>query len=107
MSLDLFEANRKEQLSSRAPLATRMRPRSLDELVGHESVVGKGTLLRKAIEADRLSSIILWGPPGAGKTTLARIVASTTKAHFAAVSAVTSGVADLRAAIKEASDRLG
>jgi putative ATPase len=107
MSLDLFEANRKEQLSTRAPLATRMRPRKLDEIVGHESVVGKGTLLRKAIEADRLSSIILWGPPGAGKTTLARIVASTTKAHFAALSAVTSGVADLRAAIKEASDRLG
>ncbi len=107
MTMDLFEANRKEQLSSRAPLATRMRPRSLDELAGHESIVGPGTLLRKAIEADRLSSIILWGPPGSGKTTLARIVASTTKAHFASMSAVTSGVADLRAAIKEAADRLG
>ncbi len=107
MSMDLFEAHRKEQLASRAPLATRMRPRSLDELVGQEHVVGPGTLLRRAIEADKLSSLILWGPPGTGKTTLARIIANSTKAHFAAVSAVTSGVADLRAAIKEAADRLG
>jgi putative ATPase len=106
-SLDLFEANRREQMVNRAPLATRMRPRSLDELVGQEHVVGQGTLLRRAIEADRLSSLILWGPPGSGKTTLAQIIAATTKAHFAAVSAVTSGVADLRAAIKAAADRLG
>ncbi len=105
--MDLFEAHRKEQLASRAPLATRMRPRNLDELVGQEHVVGPGTLLRRAIEADKLSSLILWGPPGTGKTTLARIIASSTRAHFAAVSAVTSGVADLRAAIKEAADRLG
>ena len=84
-----------------------MRPRTLDELVGQEHVVGPGTLLRRAIEADRLSSLILWGPPGSGKTTLARIIAATTQAHFAALSAVTSGVADLRAAIKEAADRLG
>ena len=107
MSMDLFDAHRKEQLATRAPLATRMRPRTLDELVGQEHVVGPGMLLRKAIEADRLSSLILWGPPGTGKTTLARIIANSTKAHFAAVSAVTSGVADLRAAIKEAADRLG
>lgn len=105
--MDMFEANRLQQLSSRAPLSTRMRPRSLDELVGQEHVIGEGTLLRKAIEADRLSSLILWGPPGAGKTTLARIVASTTRASFVAVSAVTSGVADLRKAISEAQDRLG
>jgi putative ATPase len=107
VSLDLFEANRRQQVANRAPLATRMRPRSLDELVGQDAVVGPGTLLRRAIEADRLSSLILWGPPGSGKTTLARIIAATTKAHFAAVSAVTSGVAELRAAIKEAGDRLG
>ncbi len=105
--MDLFEANRRDQLASRAPLATRMRPRTLDELVGQEAIVGAGTLLRRAIEADRLSSLILWGPPGSGKTTLARIVAATTRAHFAAVSAVSSGVADLRAAIKEAAERLG
>jgi putative ATPase len=107
MTMDLFEASRREQLSSRAPLATRMRPRSLEELVGHREIVGPGTLLRKAIEADRLSSLILWGPPGSGKTTLARIVATTTRAHFISLSAVTSGVADLRSAIKEAGDLLG
>lgn len=105
--MDLFEANKADELSSRAPLATRMRPRTLDELVGQEHVIGPGTLLRKAIEADRLSSLILWGPPGTGKTTTARVIANTTHAHFVAVSAVTSGVADLRKAIKEASDRLG
>ncbi len=104
---DLFEANRQEQLSSRAPLATRMRPASLDDVVGQWDVVGPGSLLRRAIEADRLSSVILWGPPGTGKTTLARIIATTTQAHFVAMSAVTSGVADLRVAIKEAADRLG
>jgi len=107
MNLDLFDAQRRERLAVNAPLATRMRPRSLDELVGHESVIGKDTLLRRAIESDRLSSLILWGPPGAGKTTIARIIAETTRAEFVALSAVTSGVADLRAAIKEAQDRLG
>lgn len=107
MTLDLFEAHRQEQLSMRAPLATRMRPRTLDDIVGHERVIGPGTLLRQAILSDRLSSLILWGPPGSGKTTLARIIAATTKAHFVAISAVTSGVAELRAAIKEAQDRLG
>lgn len=105
--MDLFEANRQRILSSRAPLATRMRPRSLDELIGQEHILGPDTLLRKAIEADKLSSLILWGPPGAGKTTLARIIASTTRASFDAVSAVTSGVADLRRAISDAQDRLG
>lgn len=84
-----------------------MRPRHLDELIGQEHIIGEGTLLRKAIEADKLSSLILWGPPGAGKTTLARIIATTTRASFVALSAVTSGVADLRKAITEAKDRLG
>ena len=84
-----------------------MRPRTLDDLVGHESILGPETLLRRAIEADRLSSLVLWGPPGSGKTTLARIIANTTNAAFESISAVTSGVADLRKAIKEAQDRLG
>jgi len=105
--MDLFESNREEQLAARGPLATRMRPRSLDELVGQEHVLGPGTLLRNAIESDRLASIILWGPPGSGKTTLARIIAGTTDAVFTSVSAVSSGVADLRKAIVDARDRLG
>ena len=104
---DLFDLQREEQLARRAPLATRMRPRNLDDLIGHGAIVGPGTLLRRAIEADTLSSLILWGPPGSGKTTLARIIANTTRAAFESVSAVTGGVADLRAVIKNAKDRLG
>lgn len=104
---DMFDAQGDQHLASRAPLATRMRPQTLDDLFGHASIVGPDSLLRRAIEADRLSSLILWGPPGSGKTTLARIVANTTDAAFESVSAVTSGVADLRAAIKGAKDRLG
>lgn len=105
--MDMFEQQRVRELATRGPLAARMRPRTLDELVGQEHVVGPGTLMRKAIEADRLSSVVLWGPPGSGKTTLAQIIALTTRAHFASVSAVSSGVADLRKAIAEARDRLG
>jgi putative ATPase len=105
--MDMFEENRKRMLTQRAPLADRMRPRSLDELVGQEHLVGDGTLLRRAIEQDRISSLILWGPPGSGKTTLARIVANTTKSRFIQLSAVSAGVADLRREVKEAADQLG
>ncbi len=105
--MDLFDAHRKELLRKRAPLADRMRPRTLDELLGQERVIGPGTLLRQAIERDRLSSLILWGPPGSGKTTLARVVAGVTQAHFVQLSAVMAGVADLRREVKEARDRLG
>ncbi|HVX30586.1 MAG TPA: replication-associated recombination protein A [Nitrolancea sp.] len=105
--MDLFDAHRKELLRKRAPLADRMRPRTLDELLGQEKVIGQGTLLRQAIERDRLSSLILWGPPGSGKTTLARVIAGVTQAHFVQLSAVMAGVADLRREVKEASDRLG
>ena len=86
----------------REPLAARMRPRTLDEFVGQEQVVGPGRALRRAIESDQLPSMILWGPPGTGKTTLARIVAQMTGAHFAAVSAVSAGVADLRRVVADA-----
>jgi putative ATPase len=105
--VDLFEANRRKALEHVAPLSTRMRPRNLAELVGHESVIGDGTLLRQAIEQDHLFSLVLWGPPGSGKTTLARLIANETAAHFVAISAVSSGVAELRAIVRDASDRLG
>ena len=88
-----------------APLAARMRPRTLDEIVGQEHILGEGKTLRKAIEADRLPSLVLWGPPGSGKTTLARVIANTTHAHFSPVSAVSAGVADLRRIVKEAAER--
>ncbi|MDQ3226502.1 MAG: replication-associated recombination protein A [Chloroflexota bacterium] len=105
--MDLFEANRRSTLDRSAPLAARMRPQSLSDIVGHHDVIGEGTLLRQAIEQDNLISLVLWGPPGSGKTTLARLIAGETRAHFAAISAVSSGVADLRAIVREASDRLG
>ena len=106
--MDLFEHSRQEQIRREAPLAARMRPRTLDEFVGQEHIAGEGRLLRRAIEADRLfSSLIFWGPPGTGKTTLATIVANTTASHFETISAVLAGVADLRRVIKEAKDRRG
>ena len=89
-----------------APLADRMRPRTLDEFIGQDQIVGPGRLLRRAIEADRLTSSIFWGPPGCGKTTLASIVAESTRASFAKLNAVTSGVADVREVLREAEDRL-
>jgi putative ATPase len=103
----LFDTQRENALQRQAPLAARMRPRTLEEFVGQEQIVGQGKLLRRAITGDTLFSIILWGPPGSGKTTLARIIAETTNAHYEPVSAVAAGVADLRRLIKEAQDRLG
>ena len=91
--MDLFE---KEQKNTHSPLAYRMRPRSLDEYIGQQHILGKGKLLRRAIQIDQISSIILYGPPGTGKTTLARVIANTTKSHFATLNAVLSGVKELR-----------
>ena len=104
---DLFEVSTEAQLRQDAPLAARMRPLNFDEYVGQEHLIGKGRALRTSIEADRLPSIVLWGPPGSGKTTLARIIASQTQASFKQVSAVASGVAELRQVIKEAKDIRG
>ena len=99
---DLFSNNAK----TLAPLADRMRPRTLDEFVGQGQIVGPGKLLRRAIEADRLTSSISWGPPGCGKTTLASIIAETTRATFVKLNAVTSGVADVREVLRAAEERL-
>jgi len=104
---DLFVHSRKAQIEKEQPLAARMRPRTLDEFVGQEDILGAGTLLRRAIEADRISSMILWGPPGTGKTTLAMIVANHTHSHFDSISAVMAGVGDIRHLVKEAQDRRG
>ncbi len=104
--MDLFDHAMNERMEQEAPLAARMRPRTLDELVGQDDIIGPGRLLRRTIEADRLfSSIILWGPPGTGKTTLARLIAQYTKAHFEIISAVLAGVAELRRVIAEAEER--
>ena len=104
--MDLFDHSLEEQLKQQAPLAARMRPRTLDDIVGQEHILGHGSLLRRAIQADLLfSSIILYGPPGTGKTTLARVIANTTQAHFESLSAVLAGVADLRKAIEGATER--
>ncbi len=103
----LFDASEKAARAQVAPLASRMRPRTLDEFAGQEAAVGPGTWLRRAIEGDALLSVILYGPAGTGKTSLARIIAAATQAHFEEVSAVTSGVSDLRRAIDSATQRLG
>ena len=105
--MNLFDLHREERLQREAPLPARMRPRSFAEFVGQEHIVGEGRVLRKAIEQDQLPSIILWGPPGSGKTTLAFVIAAVTKSHFSPISAVNAGVADLRKAVEEASERRG
>lgn len=99
---DLFKKKMEQNLHREAPLADRMRSRTFEEFFGQEKIVGTGTLLRRAIENDELFSIIFWGPPGSGKTTLARIIAEQTKSKFVQMSAVTSGIGDLRKIIQEA-----
>ena len=105
--MTLFEHSADSQMRREAPLAARMRPRSFDEFAGQEHLIGPGRALRKSIEADQIPSMVLWGPPGSGKTTLANLIATMTRSYFSPVSAVGSGVADLRRIVKEARDRLG
>ena len=92
---DLFSAQEREQEARDAPLAARMRPRTLDEYLGQDHIVGAGRMLRRALERDTVPSLILWGPPGCGKTTIARLLAEHTDMAFEPLSAVFSGVADL------------
>ncbi|MCH8825708.1 MAG: replication-associated recombination protein A [Chloroflexi bacterium] len=105
--MTLFDHQSQRELQSKAPLAARMRPSTFDEFVGQQHIIGPDTVLRRSIESDQLPSIILWGPPGTGKTTLANLIATTTESHFERVSGVTSGVADLRRIAGEARERLG
>lgn len=100
--MDIFDYHARKAAESTRPLAERMRPRNIGEFVGQHPAVGQGSLIRHAIEADRVFSMILWGPPGCGKTTLARIIAGETRSHFVHFSAVLSGVKEIRAVIEEA-----
>lgn len=106
-AMDLFEQNQQRLTEAEAPLAARMRPRSLQEFIGQDAIIGPGRLLRRAIEADQLSSLIFYGPPGTGKTTLARVIANTTRAQFVAINAVLGGVKDIRGAIDLAQTHRG
>ena len=107
MTDDLFASARDERLHERAPLAARLRPRTLDEVVGQEHLLGPRRPLRVLIEGDRLSSVVLWGPPGTGKTTIARLIAGVTAKAFEPLSAVSAGVKDVREVVDRARDRLG
>ncbi|WP_425447194.1 AAA family ATPase [Dethiothermospora halolimnae] len=105
--MDLFTLSAENNLKKSAPVADRMRPKTINDFVGQEHIIGRGKLLYRAIKADKLSSVIFFGPPGTGKTTLARIIANTTKKDFEQLNAVTSGVKDIRQVIKKAKDSLG
>lgn len=105
--MDLFDYMRESRSASTAPLAERMKPRKIEDFVGQSHIMGEGKLLRRLIQTDQLTSIILYGPPGCGKTSLAKVVAATTGAYFESVNAVTSGVKELREVIGRAEERLG
>jgi len=105
--MDLFDYVREGKKEKEAPLAFRMRPRTLDEVVGQEAIIGKGKLLYRAIAADKLGSIILYGPPGTGKTSIARVIANTTRSSFVQINATTAGKKDMEEVVKAAKDGLG
>jgi putative ATPase len=104
--MDLFDNKTAAEIAKDAPLAERMRPQTLDEFMGQEHLLGEGKLLRRLIETDQLTSLIFWGPPGSGKTTLARIIANATRSHFIFFSAILSGIKDIREVVKEAEEEL-
>lgn len=105
--MDLFEYNIEQNMKKNAPLAARMRPESLEEFVGQEHIIGKGKLLYRAIKADQLNSVIFYGPPGTGKTTLAKIIAKTTKRVFVQLNATTSGIKEIKDVVSGAKTRNG
>ena len=105
--MDLFEYARNESLKKESPLAARLRPEFLNEVLGQEHILGKGKMLYRAIQADKLTSIIFYGPPGTGKTTIARVIANTTKASFVQLNATVSGKKDMEEVVKNAQDSLG
>lgn len=105
--MDLFDYMREQTKEETSPLASRMRPRTLDEVVGQEHIVGKGKLLYRAIQADQLSSVIFYGPPGTGKTTLAKVIANTTSARFCQLNATSAGKKDMEQVVAEAKEHAG
>lgn len=105
--MDLFEYMREQTKEQESPLASRLRPLSLEEVVGQEHIIGKGKMLYRAIKADKLSSIIFYGPPGTGKTTLAKVIANTTSAEFTQINATSAGKKDMEAVVKQAQDTAG
>ena len=105
--MDMFEYMRQQNMEQESPLAKRMRPTKLEEVVGQEHIIGKDKLLYRAIQADKLSSIILYGPPGTGKTTLAMVIANSTSAEFTQINATTSGKKDMEEVIRQAKDTMG
>lgn len=105
--MDLFDYMRETQKEKESPLASRMRPTTLDEVVGQKHIIGKDKLLYRAIKADKLGSIIFYGPPGTGKTTLAKVIANTTSSEFKQINATVTGKKDMEEVVKEAKDRLG
>ena len=98
--MDLFDYMRQNTMDEEAPLASRMRPATLDEVVGQQHIIGKGKLLYRAIRADKLGSLIFYGPPGTGKTTLAKVIANTTSARFEQINATTAGKKDMEEVVK-------
>src|SRR5512133_869547 len=103
--MDMFDAHAATELLKGAPLAERMRPQTLAEFIGQEHILGEGKLLRRLIETDQLTSLIFWGPPGSGKTTLARVIANATRSHFIFFSAILSGIKEIREIVREAQEQ--
>ena len=104
--MDLFEYMKQKNMKDESPLAARLRPRTLDEVVGQSHIIGKDKLLYRAIQADKISSVVLYGPPGTGKTTLAKVIANTTSADFMQINATVAGKKDMEEVIEKAKSNM-